>query len=75
MVLQQGHYVPAGWPVQPRPIGMQPQPQPQPVPVGGRHDPRFAQDDEEKKRLCARAGGWTEELSIKRALQEAFSSF
>ncbi|KAG9454414.1 hypothetical protein H6P81_007318 [Aristolochia fimbriata] len=58
---------------QPRPTGMIPQLQP--VPVGGGHD---LPDDEESQKLRAerggRAGGWTIELSRRRAFEEAFSS-
>ncbi|KAI3980946.1 hypothetical protein MKX01_025511 [Papaver californicum] len=71
----QGQYVPAvtGAIGQPRPTGMAPQP----VPLG--HDMHgYAVDDEEMMRLRAerggRAGGWSIELSRKRALEEAFSS-
>lgn len=66
----QGQYAPAGGPMQPRPMGMGPQP----MPVGGSHDLRLGRDEEEIKRHRARAGGWTPELSKKRALEEAFSS-
>ncbi|XP_078157904.1 cyclin-dependent kinase-activating kinase assembly factor-related / CDK-activating kinase assembly factor-like protein isoform X2 [Carex rostrata] len=66
----QGQYAPAGGPMQPRPMGMGQQP----MPLGAPHDSRLVQDDEETKRLRARAGGWTPELSKKRALEEAFSS-
>ncbi|KAJ4791038.1 hypothetical protein LUZ62_042284 [Rhynchospora pubera] len=66
----QGRYAPAGRPMQPRPMGMGAQP----MPVGGPHDPRLALDDEETKRIRARAGGWTPDLSRKRALEEAFST-
>ncbi|KAJ3697392.1 hypothetical protein LUZ61_001097 [Rhynchospora tenuis] len=66
----QGQYAPAGGPMQPRPMGMGTQP----MPVGGPHDPRLALDDEETKRIRARAGGWTPDLSRKRALEEAFST-
>lgn len=70
----QGQYAPAlpgGGLAQPRPTGMQP------VPVGGPHDPSHsygAEDEETVKLRAARAGGWTVELSKKRALEEAFSS-
>jgi len=70
----QGHYAPAmtgGQLMQPRPMGMGPQP----VPLGG---PDMHLDDEEMMRLRAerggRAGGWSPELSRKRALEEAFGS-
>ncbi|CAB4288892.1 hypothetical protein PRUPE_7G266400 [Prunus persica] len=70
----QGQYAPtvAG---QPRPTGMGPQP----LPLGGGHDMHgYAVDDEEMIKLRAerggRAGGWSVEISRKRALEEAFSS-
>ncbi|KAG4169456.1 hypothetical protein ERO13_A12G083500v2 [Gossypium hirsutum] len=70
----QGQYAPtvAG---QPRPTGMAPQP----VPLAGGLDMHgYALDDEEMMRLRAerggRAGGWSIELSKKRALEEAFAS-
>lgn len=76
----QGQYAPAALPgggfAQPRPTGMAPQP----IPVGGPADPLqgYAVDDEEAMKLRAergaRAGGWTIELSKRRAIQEAFSS-
>ncbi|XP_010273719.1 PREDICTED: uncharacterized protein LOC104609178 [Nelumbo nucifera] len=74
----QGQYAPAvpgGALGQPRPTGMAPQP----VPVGGGPDLHgYAADDEEMMKLRAerggRAGGWTAELSKKRALEEAFGS-
>lgn len=77
----QGHYAPTAHPggglVQPRPTGMVPQPHP----VGsGMLDPMLGHglDDEETLRLKAergaRAGGWTLELSKRRAFEEAFSS-
>ncbi|KAF9615598.1 hypothetical protein IFM89_024687 [Coptis chinensis] len=56
---------------QPRPTGMAPQP----VPVGSGHDMHgFATDDEEMMELRARAGGWSLELSKRRAIEEAFGS-
>ncbi|CAN6172710.1 unnamed protein product [Urochloa humidicola] len=65
----QGQYAPAA--VQPRPTGMLPQP------IGSRSDP-LQVDDEETRRLraerAARAGGWTVELSKRRAMEEAFSA-
>jgi len=73
----QGEYAPAapaavpGGLAQPRPMGMAPQP------IGGRSDP-LQGDDEETRRLraerAARAGGWTIELSKRRAMEEAFSA-
>ncbi|XP_026436982.1 uncharacterized protein LOC113334972 [Papaver somniferum] len=70
-----GQYVPAvtGAIGQPRPTGMAPQP----VPLG--HDVHgYAVDNEEMIRLReergGRAGGWSIQLSRKRALVEAFSS-
>jgi len=70
----QGEYAPAAVPgglAQPRPMGMAPQP------IGGRSDP-LQGDDEETRRLraerAARAGGWTIELSKRRAMEEAFSA-
>ncbi|CAL5051308.1 unnamed protein product [Urochloa decumbens] len=71
----QGQYVPTavvpGGTGQPRPTGMLPQP------IGSRSDP-LQGDDEETRRLraerAARAGGWTVELSKRRAMEEAFSA-
>ena len=70
----QGQYAPAavlGGVAQPRPTGMAPQL------IGSRSDP-LQGDDEETRRLraerAARAGGWTAELSKRRALEEAFSA-
>ncbi|KAK4279983.1 hypothetical protein QN277_011669 [Acacia crassicarpa] len=69
----QGQYAPtvAG---QPRPTGMGPQP----VPLGGGDMLGYAADDEETMRLRAergaKAGGWSVEISRKRALEEAFGS-
>ena len=70
----QGQYAPAisG---QPRPTGMAPQP----VPIGPWSDMQGrAYDDEEMIKLRAerggKAGGWSLELSKKRALEEAFGS-
>ncbi|KAK6942326.1 Cdk-activating kinase assembly factor MAT1, centre [Dillenia turbinata] len=68
-----GQYAPstAGF-VQPRPTGMAPQP----VPLGGPDMQGY--DDEEMMKLRiergGRAGGWSAELSKKRALEEAFGS-
>ncbi|XP_078432795.1 cyclin-dependent kinase-activating kinase assembly factor-related / CDK-activating kinase assembly factor-like protein [Wolffia australiana] len=70
-----GHYAPTALPgggfVQPRPIGGAPQP----TPV---HGDINSVEDEAAQRLranrAARAGGWTAELTRKRALEEAFSS-
>ncbi|KAK3027194.1 hypothetical protein RJ639_040365 [Escallonia herrerae] len=69
----QGHYAPAI--AQPRPTGMGPQP----VPLGPGLDMQgFHIDEEELMRLKAekggKAGGWSAELSKKRALEEAFGS-
>ncbi|KAF8733065.1 hypothetical protein HU200_015426 [Digitaria exilis] len=65
----QGQYAPAA--VQPWPTGMAPHP------IGSRSDP-LQGDDEETRRLraerAARVGGWTTELSKRRAMEEAFSS-
>ncbi|KAI3725096.1 hypothetical protein L1987_64871 [Smallanthus sonchifolius] len=69
-----GHYVPAvagGTIPQPRPT--------QPLPVGSGDDLHvYHMDDEEMMRLKAerggKAGGWSLELSRKRALEEAFGS-
>ncbi|KAJ6854030.1 RNA polymerase II transcription factor B subunit 3 [Iris pallida] len=64
----QGQYAPATIPGaglgQPRPT--------QPVPLGGHNDPMHA--DPLRAERAASAGGWTVELSKKRALEEAFSS-
>eukprot|EP00262_Sarcandra_glabra_P008773 TRINITY_DN2250_c0_g1_i1.p1 TRINITY_DN2250_c0_g1~~TRINITY_DN2250_c0_g1_i1.p1 ORF type:complete len:197 (+),score=44.50 TRINITY_DN2250_c0_g1_i1:94-684(+) len=67
--------VPGGSFGQPRPTG----PAPQPVPVGGGPDMHcYAAEDEETLKLRAerggRAGGWTAELSKRRAFEEAFGS-
>nr|GLL42337.1 CDK-activating kinase assembly factor MAT1 [Ipomoea trifida] len=70
----QGHYAPAiagGAIGQPRPT--------QPVPIGSTHDMFGLEvEDEEKLReraeRAARAGGWSVEISRKRALEEAFAS-
>ncbi|KAG4914754.1 hypothetical protein AAZX31_19G033500 [Glycine max] len=67
----QGQYAPTFAGGQPRPTGMAPQP----LPLGGGDMPGFAGDDEETKRLrTERAGGWSGEISRKRALEEAFGS-
>lgn len=66
----QGHYAPAvaGGIAQPRPT--------QPLPVGS--IPGLEYEDEETMKLraekAARAGGWSLEISRKRALEEAFGS-
>lgn len=65
----QGQYAPTFAGGQPRPTGMGPQP----LPLGG-GDAGYAADDEERRRLGARAGGWSIEISRKRALEEAFGS-
>lgn len=70
----QGQYAPAAVPGglnQPRPTGMAPQP------IGGFVDPLQGHDEETMRLRAergARAGGWTAELSRKRALEEAFNS-
>ncbi|KAK7837638.1 cdk-activating kinase assembly factor mat1 [Quercus suber] len=71
----QGQYAPTFAGGQPRPTGMAQQP----VPLGGGLDLHgYAADDEETMKLRAerggRAGGWSAELSKKRALEEAFGS-
>ncbi|KAM6553008.1 hypothetical protein CsatB_013770 [Cannabis sativa] len=71
----QGQYAPTVAGGQPRPTGMAPQP----LPLGMSTDIHgYAIDDEEMLKLRAerggRAGGWSLELSRKRALEEAFSS-
>lgn len=72
----QGQYAPS---VVPGSVLGQPRPT-QPLPMGGHIDPLqgYAADDEEGMKLraerAARAGGWTAEISKKRALEEAFSS-
>lgn len=73
-----GQYAPAiagGAVGQPRPTGMAPQP----IPLGSGPDmSMYEYEDEEKMKLraerAARAGGWSIELSKKRALEEAFGS-
>ncbi|VFR02253.1 unnamed protein product [Cuscuta campestris] len=72
-VVQQGQYAPA------IAIG-QPRPTQQPVPIGSTHDMfgfEIEEDDEklrERTERAARAGGWTVEISRKRALEEAFAT-
>ncbi|KAK9275980.1 hypothetical protein L1049_023256 [Liquidambar formosana] len=71
----QGHYAPTIPGGQPRPTGMAPQP----LPVGGGPDIHgYAADEEEMMKLRAerggKAGGWSVELSKKRAFEEAFGS-
>ncbi|KAF5445665.1 hypothetical protein F2P56_034703 [Juglans regia] len=71
----QGQYAPTLAGGQPRPTGMAPQP----IPLGGGPDMLgYATDDEEMMKLRAerggRAGGWSAELSKRRALEEAFGS-
>ncbi|CAH9136781.1 unnamed protein product [Cuscuta epithymum] len=66
-----GQYAPAIAIGQPRPT--------QPVPIAAAHDVYgFEVEDEEKLRerteRAARAGGWSVEISRKRALEEAFST-
>ncbi|KAJ0040858.1 hypothetical protein Pint_28637 [Pistacia integerrima] len=71
----QGQYAPTLAGGQPRPTGMGPQPVPLP---GGLDIHGYSFDDEEMMKLRAerggKAGGWSIELSKKRALEEAFSS-
>ncbi|KAL2335368.1 hypothetical protein Fmac_016581 [Flemingia macrophylla] len=70
----QGQYAPT-FGGQPRPTGIM---GPQPLPLGGGDILGFTGDDEEAKRMRAergaRAGGWSVEISKKRALEEAFGS-
>ncbi|KAK7252558.1 hypothetical protein RIF29_36598 [Crotalaria pallida] len=70
----QGQYAPTFAGGQPRPTGMAPQP----LPLGGGDMLSYAADDEEIMKLRAergaRAGGWSSEISRKRALEEAFGS-
>ncbi|KAK7381191.1 hypothetical protein VNO78_33721 [Psophocarpus tetragonolobus] len=70
----QGQYAPTFAGGQPRPTSMAPQP----IPLGGGDMLGIAGDDEESKSLRAergaRAGGWSIEISRKRALEEAFGS-
>ncbi|KAG6537283.1 uncharacterized protein LOC122032566 [Zingiber officinale] len=74
----QGQYAPAAVPgglMQPRPTGMAPQP----IPIGAPSGPMQgnATEDENMKlqaERAARAGGWTIELSKRRAIEEAYSS-
>ncbi|KAI3464366.1 hypothetical protein Pfo_021029 [Paulownia fortunei] len=74
----QGQYAPAiagAGIAQPRPMGMGPQP----VPLGSGPDMLGLEyEDEETIKLraekAARAGGWSVEISKKRALEEAFAS-
>ncbi|KAL1533817.1 hypothetical protein AAHA92_33653 [Salvia divinorum] len=70
----QGQYAPAvaGGIAQPRPMGI-------PNPLGSGHDMMGLEyEDEETRRIraekAARAGGWSFEISKKRALEEAFAS-
>lgn len=81
-VTSKGQYAPTVHPGgiigQPRPIGMAPQP----LPIGGcslDHNMQGCEaEDEETLRLkakrSARAGGWTSDISKKRAFEEAFSA-
>ncbi|KAL6331574.1 hypothetical protein AAG906_011514 [Vitis piasezkii] len=68
-----GHYAPTVPGGQPRPTGMAPQP----IPVGVGPE-GYAADDEEMMKLRAerggKAGGWSIELSKRRAIEEAFGS-
>ncbi|KAG2384178.1 uncharacterized protein HKW66_Vig0150590 [Vigna angularis] len=70
----QGQYAPTFAGGQPRPTGMAPQP----LPLGGGDMLGFAGDDEESKKLRdergARSGGWSVEISRKRAYEEALGS-
>ena len=71
----QGQYAPTVPGGQPRPTGIAPQP----VPLASGLDIHgYAMDDEEMMKLRAerggRAGGWSIELSKRRALEEAFAS-
>lgn len=65
----QGQYAPTIAGGQPRPTGMGPQP----LPLGG-GDAGYVVQNEETLRRQARAGGWSIEISRKRALEEAFGS-
>ncbi|KAK4852979.1 hypothetical protein QYF36_001841 [Acer negundo] len=70
-----GQYAPTMAGGQPRPTGMGPQP----LPLSGGLDMHgYAIEDEEMMKLRAerggKAGGWSTELSKKRALEEAFAS-
>lgn len=74
----QAHYAPAlagAGIAQPRPTGMAPQP----LPLGSSHEMLGLEyEDEETMKLrgekAARAGGWSIEMTRKRALEEAFAS-
>lgn len=70
----QGQYAPTFAGGQPRPMGMAAQP----IPLGMGSDLGYSGEDEETMKLRAergaRAGGWSPELSRKRALEEAFGS-
>ncbi|XP_027923639.1 uncharacterized protein LOC114181394 [Vigna unguiculata] len=72
--IAQGQYAPTFAGGQPRPTGMAPQP----LPLGGGDMLGLGGDDEETKKLRdergARAGGWTVEISRKRAYEEALGS-
>lgn len=72
--VEPGQYAPSVPGGQPRPTGLAPQP----VPLGGPDMQGYPMDDEEMMRLRiergSRAGGWSIELSKKRALEEAFAS-
>ncbi|KAK0571360.1 hypothetical protein LWI29_014682 [Acer saccharum] len=73
--IPQGQYAPTMAGGQPRPTGMGPQP----LPLSGGLDMHgYAIEDEEMMKLRAerggKAGGWSIELSKKRALEEAFAS-
>ncbi|CAK8533645.1 unnamed protein product [Lathyrus sativus] len=66
----QGQYAPTVAGGQPRPTGMM---GPQPLPLGG-SDAGYIVENEETFRRRARAGGWSKEISRKRAFEEAFGS-
>lgn len=78
----QGQYAPAtvagGAFTQPRPTGVMPHMQPGPMGGGGSEIQGSLGFDEETQKLraerSARAGGWTVELSKRRAFEEAFGS-
>lgn len=76
----QGQYAPAvagAAFTQPRPTGMMPHVQPGPVGGGSEIQGSLGFDEETQKLRAergARAGGWTVELSKRRAFEEAFGS-
>lgn len=67
-----GQYAPTVAGGQPRPTGMAPQP----LPLGVGSDMHGYDGEEMKQRAekAGRAGGWSVEISRKRAFEEAFSS-